>query len=272
MPKTRVGDIEMYYELHGDKGTPLVHIGGLAGDARAWERQIAYLAQNHRVLAFDNRGTGRTDCPADPYSTQLFAQDTVGLMDAVGIDAAHVLGISMGGAITQEIALNYPDRVLSLIINCSFAKMDRYGARTIENIMGVYEAQGPKEAAKHFVLYFYTLPYFNEHKDEVDAKEQVLGDSERPVHAFVASGRACIEHDTRNRLGQIECPVLVNAGSDDLMCSPSCCQEIADGVPHAKFKIYEDASHFFLSQCFDEAMADFRAFLADVDAKSSQAA
>ena len=66
--------------------------------------------------------------------------------------------------------------------------------------------------------------------------------------------------------------MLVNAGSDDLMCSPSCCQEIADGVPHAKFKIYEDASHFFLSQCFDEAMADFRAFLADVDAKSSQAA
>ena len=183
MAKTRVGDIEMYYELHGQEGTPLVHIGGLAGDARAWQRQIEFYAQNHRVLAFDNRGTGRTDCPEGPYSTKLFAQDTVGLMDSVGFEAAHVLGISMGGAIAQEIALNNPDRVLSLIINCSFAKMDRYGACTIENIMDVYEKQGPKEAARHFVLYFYTLPYFNEHREEVDTKEQALGDSQRPVHA-----------------------------------------------------------------------------------------
>lgn len=266
MAKTRVGDIEMYYELHGQEGTPLVHIGGLAGDARAWQRQIEFYAQNHRVLAFDNRGTGRTDCPEGPYSTKLFAQDTVGLMDSVGFESAHVLGISMGGAIAQEIALNNPDRVLSLIINCSFAKMDRYGACTIENIMGVYETQGPKEAARHFVLYFYTLPYFNEHREEVDTKEQALGDSQRPVHAFLASGRACIEHNSRDRLNQIKCPVLVNAGSDDLMCSPSCSREIADGVPNARFKQYEAASHFFLSQYFDEATADIQAFLADVDA------
>ena len=88
MAKTRVGDIEMYYELHGQEGTPLVHIGGLAGDARAWQRQIEFYAQNHRVLAFDNRGTGRTDCPEGPYSTKLFAQDTVGLMDSVGFEVA----------------------------------------------------------------------------------------------------------------------------------------------------------------------------------------
>jgi 3-oxoadipate enol-lactonase len=84
MPKVRVNDIEMYYEIHG-KGTPLVHIGGLAGDARTWMRQIEHLAQDFQVLCFDNRGTGRTDCPDRPYSTKLFADDTVGLMDEVGI-------------------------------------------------------------------------------------------------------------------------------------------------------------------------------------------
>ena len=81
MPKVRVNDIEMYYEIHG-KGTPLVHIGGLAGDARTWIRQIEHLSQHFQVLCFDNRGTGRTDCPDRPYSTKLFADDTVGLMDA----------------------------------------------------------------------------------------------------------------------------------------------------------------------------------------------
>jgi 3-oxoadipate enol-lactonase len=96
MPRVRVNDIEMYYETHG-KGTPLVHIGGLAGDARTWTRQIEHLAQYFQVLCFDNRGTGRTDCPDRPYSTKLFADDTVGLMDAVGIERAHIYGISMGG-------------------------------------------------------------------------------------------------------------------------------------------------------------------------------
>ncbi|HYG54066.1 MAG TPA: alpha/beta hydrolase [Burkholderiales bacterium] len=260
MPRIRVGDIEMYYEVHGE-GTPLVHIGGLAGDARTWEKQIKHLAQHFKVLAFDNRGTGRSDCPDVPYSTKLFARDTVGLMDAVGIQKAHVLGISMGGAVAQEIALGWPDRVLSLVINCSFARMDRYGARTLENIMGVYQAQGPREAARHFVLYFYTLPFFNQHKDVVDEKENNLADAKRPAHAFIHSTRACLEHDARDRLPSIKVPVLVNAGSEDLMCSPGCSEEIARLVPGAKLKIYPGSSHFFLSEHFDDAMADIIGFL-----------
>jgi len=115
LPKVRVNDIDMYYKIHG-KGPPLVHVGGLAGDARTWQRQIEDLAQHYQVLCFDNRGTGRTDCPDLPYSTKLFADDTVGLMDVVGIERAHVYGISMGGGIVQEVAINYPSRVLSLVI------------------------------------------------------------------------------------------------------------------------------------------------------------
>jgi 3-oxoadipate enol-lactonase len=121
MPKVRVNDTEMYYEIHGKGGTPLVHIGGLAGDARTWMRQIEHLAQHFQVLCFDNRGTGRTDCPDRPYSTKLFADDTVGLMDEIGIERAHIYGISMGGGIVQEIAINHPDRTLSLVINCSLS-------------------------------------------------------------------------------------------------------------------------------------------------------
>src|SRR5436190_22256708 len=87
MPSIRVNDINMYYELHGS-GAPLVHVGGLAGDARAWTRQIQWLSQHFQVLCFVNRGTGRTDCQYQPYSTSLFAQDTLGLMVALGIAGA----------------------------------------------------------------------------------------------------------------------------------------------------------------------------------------
>jgi pimeloyl-ACP methyl ester carboxylesterase len=204
-------------------------------------------------FCFDNRGTGRTDCPDRPYSTKLFADDTVGLMDAIGIERAHIYGISMGGGIVQEIAINHPHRTLSLVINCSFAKMDRYGARVTENIMNVYKAQGPHEAARHMTLFCYTLPYFNTHKDEIDTKQKSIGDAQRPAHAFIRSTEACIGHDARSRLNQIRVPTLVNCGSEDTWCSVGCSQELARLIPGAKLKLYPNSSHFFLNEHFDQS-------------------
>jgi pimeloyl-ACP methyl ester carboxylesterase len=265
MPTVRVNDINMYYELHG-KGTPLVHVGGLAGDARAWARQIQWLSQHFQVLCFDNRGTGRTDCPDQPYSTKLFAQDTLGLMDALGIERAHLYGISMGGCIVQEAAIARPERVISLTINCSFAKLDRYGSRICENLIGVYKEQGAREAARHMTLYCYTPPYFNSHKDEIDAKEKTLGDAERPGHAFLHSAHACIEHDSRDRLGALKIPTLVNCGDQDPWCSPACSEEIARLIPGAALKLYPGSSHFFLNEHFDACMPDILRFLRSVKA------
>ena len=263
MPTVRVKDINMYYERHG-KGTPLVHVGGLAGDARAWTRQIQWLSQHFEVVCFDNRGTGRTDCPDRPYSTRLFAEDTLGLMDALGIDRAHFYGISMGGAIIQEAAIADPGRAISLTINCSFAKLDRYGNRICENLIDVYRTQAAREAAKHMTLYCYTPPYFNTHKDEIDAKEKSLGDANRPDHAFLHSARACIEHDSRARLGTLKMPTLVNCGDQDPWCSPACSEEIARLIPGAKLKLYPGSSHFFLNEHFDVAMPDILRFLQSV--------
>ena len=268
MPKVRVKDIEMYYEIHG-RGTPLVHIGGLAGDARAWTRQIEHLAKYFRVLCFDNRGTGRTSCPDIPYSTGMFAEDTIGLMDALGIQRAHLYGISMGGCIVQVMAINHPARVLSLVINGSFAKFDRFGARITENITNVYRSQGAAEAAHHMTIACYTPRYFNSHKDEIDAKEKALGDAERPAHAFIHSAQAILEHDTRARIGAIKAPTLVNCGDTDPWCSPGCSEEIARLVPGARLKFYPNSSHFFLNEHFDEAMADILGFLNTVEQQAA---
>ncbi|MCC6056186.1 MAG: alpha/beta hydrolase, partial [Desulfurococcaceae archaeon] len=108
MPKVRVGDIHIYYEILG-QGEPLVMIMGRTGNLDWWDpRMISELKKYFTLILFDNRGTGRSEKGEKPFSIKLFADDTVGLMDALGIAKANILGISLGGAIAIEIALSYP--------------------------------------------------------------------------------------------------------------------------------------------------------------------
>lgn len=121
MPEVRVGDLTMYYEIQGE-GDPLVLIAGLSTDITAYQRIIAELAQHRKVIAFDNRGAGRTDKPDIPYSIGMMADDTAGLLAGLGIQRADVLGISMGGRIGLELTLRHPELVRSLILVSTFVK------------------------------------------------------------------------------------------------------------------------------------------------------
>ena len=121
MPTIHVNDIEMYYEIHGE-GEPLVLIVGLGTDLSEWDGIIGWLAKKYRVFAFDNRGAGRTDKPDLPYSLEMMADDTEGLMNALAIEQAHILGISMGGRIALAFVLQHPQRVKSLILVSTYAR------------------------------------------------------------------------------------------------------------------------------------------------------
>src|SRR5512137_672538 len=121
MPTVRVRDINMYYEVHGN-GDPLLLIAGWGSDLSCWQLQIPEFSAKYRVIAFDNRGTGRTDdAPDKPYSFRTMADDAVGLLDALGIGKAHILGVSMGGCIAQEIAIEFPERTRRLILAATTA-------------------------------------------------------------------------------------------------------------------------------------------------------
>ncbi|MBT3349713.1 MAG: alpha/beta fold hydrolase [Nitrospinaceae bacterium] len=261
MPKTTVGDVELYYEESG-AGTPVVLIHGLAGDCSGWQSQIKVLEKNYRVIALDNRGAGRSSAPDYPYTTRHFADDTIGLMDALGVsEPAHVIGRSMGGAIAQEMAINYPGRVRSMLITASFGKLDRYGYQILYNFNEVVKAQGYPAAAKHQSLFFFPPLYFNENQELLDAFEAGLGNTDRPIHGYSNSTNACLTHDALDRLGQVKCPTYVLAGGEDVLCSVGAARQIAERVPGSRIKIYEDASHFFLIQCFEESMTDIKYFL-----------
>lgn len=121
MPILKINDINMYYEIHGT-GTPLLLIAGLSTDVTPYQGIVRALAQEHTVIAFDNRGAGRTDKPDTPYSMEMMADDTAGLLAALDIRPAHVLGVSMGGRIALALTLKHPELVRSLILASTGAK------------------------------------------------------------------------------------------------------------------------------------------------------
>jgi pimeloyl-ACP methyl ester carboxylesterase len=131
MPHVRVDDIQLYYEERG-RGPALLFIAGLGGRPGQFAGLVDAFADRYRCITFDNRGgAGQTDKPPGPYSIARFAADTAGLLDALGIDRAHVAGFSMGGMIAQELALRYPERCRSLILEGTAAGVDAYVERFI---------------------------------------------------------------------------------------------------------------------------------------------
>ena len=118
MPKVKVNGIDIYYEEHGS-GEPVVMIGGLGADTTLWSKQVPAFSERFRVVVFDNRGSGQSDKPDKPYSIPMFAADTVGLMQALGIERAHVVGASLGGLVAQELVLTHPEMVDRLVLVCT---------------------------------------------------------------------------------------------------------------------------------------------------------
>lgn len=124
MPIARVGEVDLYYEVHGE-GAPVVLIGGLGGAISMLAAIVERLARTSLVLAFDNRGTGRSSMSGAPGSIETMAADAVGVMDAAGVAAAHVVGISMGGSIALAVALAHPERVRGLVLVSAGARTPR---------------------------------------------------------------------------------------------------------------------------------------------------
>ena len=129
MPKARVNGISINYSVEG-RGEPLFLIMGFSGSKMAWFFQRGAFRKHFQVVTFDNRGVGQSDKPPGPYSMKMFADDTVGLMDHLGIDKAHVLGASMGGMIAQHIALSHPERVRKLVLSCTVASRQGGGGHS----------------------------------------------------------------------------------------------------------------------------------------------
>ena len=255
MPVVTLDGYEINYVDEGS-GFPLVLIHGLAGDLSAWESQIEVFRSNHRVVAFDNRGAGKSTQVDEPIATEDMARDTLALMDALHIESAHVVGRSMGGAIGQHMALLAGERVRTLTMCASFAKLDALGRRVLTSMREVLEWRGNwADHARHSVPYFVSPSFYNARPEMVKQIEELIGGETRLPACYVRQNHACLEHDTLDRLEEIRCPTMILAGGVDPICSMTATELMRERLPQAEIEIFERSSHFFLIEEFDRFMA-----------------
>lgn len=212
MPVVHVNDIDMYYELAG-AGPPLVVIPGLAGDISEWHAITDPLAERFRVLAFDNRGGGQTDKPDAPYTIEQMASDAAGLLRAVGVGPATVLGVSMGGRVALALALDHPELVSRLILVSTGARASR---RRWLGLMGL--ASG--------------LPLLR-------------GKHPQPRYAFRHQRAATTAYNAVDRLGEIQVPTTIMHGKSDRTAPLALAEELHAGIAGSRLLTFP-GGHLFL--------------------------
>ena len=248
MPTVKVGDINIYYEIHGE-GETLVLIMGIGGSIGSWFRAIPVLSREYRVVAFDNRGTGRSDKPDIPYTMEMMVEDTAGLLEAIGVDAAHILGISMGGGIAQEFALRYPERVTSLILGCTSCggthsiRLDEAAAAALSLAASRLPILAPEERTREMIPFFFVQEFIDNNPDFIEEFLAKALEYPAPLHGLMRQAGAAI--DTYDRLPQIKAPTLVIAGDTDRMINVDNSRLLASRIPNAELVILENVGHAF---------------------------
>lgn len=262
MPKTRVGDIEIYYEERG-QGEPLVLIMGLGATTLGWASQIPTLSREYRVVAFDNRGAGRSDKPAIRYTIPMFADDTAGLMDTLGIASAHVYGQSMGGLIAQELALRHPRRVRTLVLGSTLCGGRNSVAPSMESValLASLNNLSPEESAEKGLALNYSEEFIAREHDALVQRSLRESELRPPPDAWSRQALAAMHHTTYDRLPQIACPTLVITGDDDKIVPPENSRILAERIPGARLVTLPKAGHGYLVECAEESNAIVLDFL-----------
>jgi len=228
MPTIQVNDIPLYYEVHGE-GQQLALIVGLGIDISEWDGIIRWLAQRNRIIAFDNRGAGRSGKPDLPYTIAMMANDTDGLLRALGIERADILGVSLGGRIALALALEHPERVNKLILVSTSARVPRrpwwFGLLGLISSAPIFRSKYPQ-----------------------------------PRYAFLRQRDASTRFDCTARLPEIHAPTLILHGKSDKIAPYALAEELRAGIAGSRLLPFAGGHLFFLMrepQRFLETVARF---------------
>lgn len=262
MPHTRAPGFRMQYETQGE-GDPLLLINGLGSDRSEWLFQLPAFGRLFRVVAFDNRGTGGSEAPPGPYSTAQMADDAAALLAHLEIGRAHVLGVSLGGMIAQEVALRHPEKVLRLVLACTAPGGEGSVRPDPETLRAFVRSPGddPQEEIRRGIPFLYSEEYRRGHPEEIEAF--VRRRLEKPVSAegHAAQLAAAVGHSAWDRLGTIRAPTLVIAGDGDRLVPPENSRRIARRIPGAKFVLLPGAPHRLFAENAEEFNREVTAFL-----------
>jgi len=245
MPRISIGDCKIYYERHG-AGFPIVFVSGLSGYASYWRDQVPALSRNYEVIVFDQRGVGQSDQRGGPVLIERLAHDVVGLMDALGIERAHVVGHSAGGAAAQILAIEQPQRLASISVAACWTKPDAYFRRMFGLRKELLARLGPAAYVQANTLFLYPSAYIaanNELLRQVEA--QWLANFPAP-ETMASRIDAILAFDRTAELGRIRTPALILAAQDDLITPAYFSEELARRIPGAEAKFFPHGGHDFI--------------------------
>ncbi|OLL74762.1 alpha/beta hydrolase fold [Pseudonocardia sp. Ae168_Ps1] len=229
--------VTLNYEISGS-GDPLLLIMGTSGSIPLWGELSGRLAQTHQVIAFDNRGLGGSDRGAGPIDVATLAEDASGLLEALGIPRAHVLGWSLGSAVVQELALAHPEQVASAVMYATWGRCDGFQRSVLSALRLPYVHRDMESALATAGLAF--SPQLLDHPDFGAMMEPMLPafpQNEAQMQVTVEQWDADLAHDSLDRLGGITAPTLVVVGEQDLLTPPWQAKKVADAVPGARYEL-----------------------------------
>lgn len=245
MPIMKVGDINMYYEILGE-GEPLLILQGMGVEITSAYGVINEFAKNYKVIAVDNRGVGRTDMPDSPYSIEMMAEDTVGLLDEIGIEKAHFLGTSMGSRIAQVIAVKYPKKVKSLILNVAAASFP-------DSLKVITDASLENPDLREKMIEESGIIFIQKYPPNPES--------------FIRQVKAVRDFDGRKQLKRIKAPTLIVNGTKDQFVPMELTEELVEGIKGSKLVLVEE-DHFFAAIKPELLIKPSIYFLEELDAKS----
>lgn len=257
-----LSDVELYYEVHGGDGPPLLLVAGLASDVSSWQTVLPALSEHFRVIVVDNRGIGRSVPEDAPVSVDLMADDCAALIDYLGYGPVHVLGHSMGGFTALSLAARYPDRVKKLVLAATGEKSSSRNTLLFSDLADLYERGEDPAGFFRTVFYWIFSPAFFEDKDTVKgAVEFALSYPfpQAPV-SFRNQVNAIAAFDGRNLAVSVSAPTLVLSAAEDLLFASSAGRELAEKLPRGKYLSVEGAAHSIHAEKpkeFAEAVVSF---------------
>lgn len=254
MPFEEINGNQIYYEVHGD-GHPIFMIQGLSANTEWWDpRLIEGLAEDYKVIAFDNRGAGRSESPDQGYSIKDLADDVSALMEALRVSSANVLGISMGGMIAQELVLNYPGKVEDLVLlstNCGGTKSVQADEEILESLYIDRSSMSDEEIIEETIPLLFTQEFIDNNPDFVELAKQRLMKNIIPEVDFNRQIEAIMNFDTYDRLFQIESRTLILHGKKDILIPPENGEILNEAIPNSRLVYFENSAHGLMEEMSD---------------------
>jgi pimeloyl-ACP methyl ester carboxylesterase len=245
MPKVKANNLTINYDQQGS-GEPLILIPYLAADNACYAFQVAEYAKHFTCISLDLRGTGESDKPETPYTTEHLADDVAAFMQAIGISRAHVTGLSLGAGVGMWLAAKYPDTVMSLSLHSGWPKTDPYLKAIVESLQVVAKAlqSVPEMVIRALFPWCFTPELYAAKPEYIQAlADFVRSRPAQSVSSFLLQSDAVITHDAGAHLNKITAPTLITFGRYDTATSTRFAEPMKRGIRNSEILIFEGCSH-----------------------------